>query len=44
LETLDVGWFGLDDLPPLSEGRVHAEQLQLALAHQRDPSLPTDLD
>jgi ADP-ribose pyrophosphatase YjhB (NUDIX family) len=44
LETLDVGWFGLDDLPPLSEGRVHAEQLRLALAHQRDPSLPTDLD
>jgi ADP-ribose pyrophosphatase YjhB (NUDIX family) len=44
LETLDVGWFGLDDLPPLSEGRVHAKQLRLALAHQRDPNLPTDLD
>jgi ADP-ribose pyrophosphatase YjhB (NUDIX family) len=43
LETLDIGWFGLDDLPPLSEGRVHAEQLRLALAHQRDLSLPTDL-
>jgi ADP-ribose pyrophosphatase YjhB (NUDIX family) len=44
LETLDLGWFGLDELPPLSEGRVHARQLQLALAHHRDPTLPTDLD
>lgn len=44
LETLDVGWFGLDALPPLSEGRVHAGQLRLALEHHRDPSLPTAFD
>ena len=44
LETLDVGWFDLDDLPPLSHGRVHADQLRLALAHHRDRRLPTDFD
>jgi 8-oxo-dGTP pyrophosphatase MutT (NUDIX family) len=44
LETLDVGWFGLDDLPPLSEGRVRPGQLRLALQHHRDPSLPTAFD
>lgn len=44
LETLDVGWFSLDDLPPLSLGRVLAEQLRLALAHHRDLGLPTELD
>jgi ADP-ribose pyrophosphatase YjhB (NUDIX family) len=44
LETLDVGWFGLDALPPLSEGRVHARQIREALTHHRDPSLPTVVD
>ena len=24
LETLEVGWFGIDQLPPLSLTRVHA--------------------
>jgi ADP-ribose pyrophosphatase YjhB (NUDIX family) len=44
LETLDVGWFGLDELPPLSSGRVNERQLRRALAHHRDLSLPTEFD
>jgi ADP-ribose pyrophosphatase YjhB (NUDIX family) len=44
LETLEVGWFGLGALPPLSLGRVNHRQLERALAHQRDPSLPTEFD
>ena len=44
LETLDVGWFSLDELPPLSLGRVNHRQVERALAHHRDPSLPTEFD
>lgn len=44
LETLDVGWFATDELPPLSLGRVNHRQLGRALAHHRDPSLPTEFD
>jgi ADP-ribose pyrophosphatase YjhB (NUDIX family) len=44
LETLEVGWFGLGELPPLSLGRVNHRQLERALAHYRDPSLPTEFD
>jgi len=44
LETLDVGWFGLGALPPLSLGRVNHRQVERALAHHRDPSLPTEFD
>jgi ADP-ribose pyrophosphatase YjhB (NUDIX family) len=44
LETLDVGWFGLDALPPLSLSRVSHRQLARALAHHRDPSLATEFD
>ena len=44
LETLEVGWFGLGELPPLSLGRVNHRQLGRALAHHRDPSLPTEFD
>ena len=44
LETLEVGWFGMDELPPLSLGRVNHRQLERALAHHRDPSLPTEFD
>ena len=44
LETLEVGWFGLGALPPLSLGRVNHRQLERALAHHRDPSLPTEFD
>jgi ADP-ribose pyrophosphatase YjhB (NUDIX family) len=44
LETLDVGWFSLDALPPLSLSRVNHRQLERSLAHHRDPSLPTEFD
>ena len=44
LETLDVGWFGLGELPPLSLGRVNQRQLERSLVHHRDPSLPTEFD
>jgi ADP-ribose pyrophosphatase YjhB (NUDIX family) len=44
LETLDVGWFPLNTLPPLSLGRVNHRQLTRALAHHRTPTLPTEFD
>ncbi|HUA30802.1 MAG TPA: NUDIX hydrolase [Streptosporangiaceae bacterium] len=44
LETLDVGWFTLDELPPLSLGRVNQHQVERALAHHRDPGLATEFD
>jgi ADP-ribose pyrophosphatase YjhB (NUDIX family) len=44
LETLDVGWFAVGALPPLSLGRVNQHQVERALAHYRDPSLPTEFD
>lgn len=44
LETLDVGWFPLDDLPELSTGRVTTAQLHRARAHHRNPELPTEVD
>ena len=44
LETLDVGWFGIDELPDLSLGRVNVRQLGRVLAHRRDLLLPTEFD
>ena len=44
LETLDVGWFGLDELPPLSTGRVDVRQLERVLAHHRSPGTPAEFD
>jgi len=44
LETLDVDWFAMGELPPLSLGRVNHRQLERALAHHLDPSLPTEFD
>ena len=44
LETLDVGWFDVHALPPLSLGRVNDRQIERALAHHRDPSLPSEFD
>lgn len=44
LETLEIGWFGLDELPELSQGRTTREELERCVAHHRDPSLPTELD
>jgi ADP-ribose pyrophosphatase YjhB (NUDIX family) len=44
LETLEIGWFGIDELPELSNGRVNRWQLERVLAHHRDLSLPTEFD
>ncbi|HKA98912.1 MAG TPA: NUDIX hydrolase N-terminal domain-containing protein [Streptosporangiaceae bacterium] len=44
LETTGVGWFDVSAPPPLSLGRVNHRQLQRALAHHRDPTLPTEFD
>lgn len=44
LETLDVGWFGLEELPPLSLSRVTERQLDRMLVHHLDPQLATDFD
>ena len=44
LETLEIGWFGLDELPELSLGRVNRRQLGRIIAHRRDPLLPTEFD
>jgi ADP-ribose pyrophosphatase YjhB (NUDIX family) len=44
LETLDVGWFDLAELPPLSTSRVTEAQLVRMREHQRDLSRPTDFD
>ena len=43
-EVDGVGWFGLDDLPPLSTGRTTRDQVELALAHAARPELPADFD
>ncbi|WP_432564746.1 NUDIX hydrolase N-terminal domain-containing protein [Kineococcus sp. SYSU DK003] len=44
LETLDVGWFGLEELPELSQRRINRWELERLLAHHRDPTLPTEWD
>jgi ADP-ribose pyrophosphatase YjhB (NUDIX family) len=44
LETLEIGWFGIDELPELSAGRVNHWELERVLAHHRDHSLPTEFD
>jgi ADP-ribose pyrophosphatase YjhB (NUDIX family) len=44
LETLDIGWFALEALPPLSLTRVTAAQLERMREHHRQPSRPTDFD
>lgn len=43
-ETTAVAWFGEDDLPPLSEGRVTEEQIRRWFRHWRQPDLPTEFD
>jgi ADP-ribose pyrophosphatase YjhB (NUDIX family) len=44
LETLDVGWFDEDRLPPLSPGRVTEAEIRRMFEHHRRPDLPTDFD
>jgi len=43
-EITDVGWFDPHDPPPLSTGRVTAEQLALVAAHRDDDGRPTEFD
>lgn len=43
-ETLDVGFFGLDELPELSTGRVTRKQIERFFEHLKNPHLPTDFD
>ena len=44
METLDAGFFSLDQLPPLSEGRSILRHIELAFAHRDDPLRPADFD
>jgi ADP-ribose pyrophosphatase YjhB (NUDIX family) len=43
-ETDGVEWFALEQLPPLSTGRICEEQLQLLHRHSLQPALPTEFD
>ncbi|GAB4218435.1 MAG: NUDIX hydrolase [Synechococcales cyanobacterium] len=43
-ETEAVGWFSLDDLPPLSLPRVTPEQIHRFFEHEQNPHWPTDFD
>jgi ADP-ribose pyrophosphatase YjhB (NUDIX family) len=44
LETLDVGFFAPDELPPLSSPRVTEAQIRRMFEHLAHPDLPTDFD
>ena len=43
-ETTEIGFFGADELPPLSLERNTESQIRRMFAHLSDPSLPTDFD
>jgi len=43
-ETDDVGFFDLNELPPLSTGRITQKQIERFFEHYRNPDLPTDFD
>ncbi len=43
-ETLDVGFFTLAQLPPLSIGRSIRSHIELAFACHQDPDLPVQFD
>jgi ADP-ribose pyrophosphatase YjhB (NUDIX family) len=44
IETSEVGFFALDELPELSRGRSNAAQIARMFAHRADPALPTEFD
>ena len=44
LETLDIGWFSPEELPPLSAGRVTEAQLQILAGRYRHPGRPALFD
>ena len=41
-ETIEVGFFARDALPPLSRGRTTATQIERMFQHAVNPTLPTD--
>jgi ADP-ribose pyrophosphatase YjhB (NUDIX family) len=43
-ETLDVAFFGPDEIPELSENRITHAQVLRMFEHCRDASLPSDFD
>lgn len=43
-EILEVGWFAMDELPPLSESRVTREELDICAASWADPLRATVID
>ncbi len=43
-ETSDAGFFGLDEIPPLSATRTAMRHLRAAFAHQENPTLATEFD
>jgi ADP-ribose pyrophosphatase YjhB (NUDIX family) len=43
-ETLEVGWFSPDGLPPLSVGRITEAQIRRLAQLDANPKLPPDLD
>ena len=43
-ETLSVGFFPTDALPPLSTTRILPQQIQRMFQHWQNPGLPTDCD
>lgn len=44
VETSDVGWFGVDELPELSTPRATRAQIERMFEHDRNRGLPTDFD
>ncbi|MFC6804369.1 hypothetical protein ACFQE2_01205 [Methylophaga thalassica] len=44
METADVGYFSIDDLPPLSKGRVIATDIHHAWEFVCNPDRPTLFD
>lgn len=44
IETNGVGWFGPDELPELSLGRILPEQIARLFELASDPAAPTDFD
>jgi ADP-ribose pyrophosphatase YjhB (NUDIX family) len=44
IETTEVGFFGLAELPPLSERRTRPEHLERVFAHLTEPMRPTGFD
>ncbi len=44
IETMEVAFFGENEIPELSLGRVLPTQIKRLFQHYRNPNLPTDFD